>query len=475
MPPLRLEGVELNKKVLLSFSAGVDSVVLLDLLIANSFKHIHLVYFDHGLRSSEETDRDKNIVKSAAAQHSLTYTIRALPVRSYAAKYKAGDEQAGRSLRYSFLKHFVRLFDAQCSLTAHHLSDSVEQKLMGVLKGSISSCIHDGSQEIIGGMRVVRPLREWSKADILDYANENGLVFHDDSSNLSLEYSRNKFRHTVMGPVNDFVADAELNVDFVFNELARTHNAYYARVHDWLKGLTLTHFPVELDISELSSFNEFELNDAIKGIFKSLNNLFEHLYPSRLMTAFPFIRYSRGHIAQVADIVRVGEDTQCHLPALNVFRRGNILAFIPLDLEAFCQITPWKLDGVNGEKELGSLGIRISYCIIENARELERNYSLDSFRQSDNFRVCVDADKVHNAIFSVRRDGDMFTPLGMNSSQNFNHYLINQKFSVWKRDLWPLLRMGGEVLWIPGLQISDRVKITDQTTRFLVMECGKLN
>jgi tRNA(Ile)-lysidine synthetase-like protein len=65
-------------------------------------------------------------------------------------------------------------------------------------------------------------------------------------------------------------------------------------------------------------------------------------------------------------------------------------------------------------------------------------------------------------VFTVRtrREGDRFQPLGMDKSKKLKDFLIDRKIARDRRDRLPLLLWNGEIVWIGGVEISERFKVT---------------
>jgi tRNA(Ile)-lysidine synthetase-like protein len=59
-----------------------------------------------------------------------------------------------------------------------------------------------------------------------------------------------------------------------------------------------------------------------------------------------------------------------------------------------------------------------------------------------------------------RRPGDRFQPLGMPSSKKLKDFLIDRKIAVDSRDRLPLLLWNDEIVWVAGVEVSERFRIT---------------
>ena len=69
------------------------------------------------------------------------------------------------------------------------------------------------------------------------------------------------------------------------------------------------------------------------------------------------------------------------------------------------------------------------------------------------------------------QEGDRFVPLGMQGSQLVSDFLTNLKRNRFeKRDQMVLVDAADEIVWVVGLRINDRFKITSKTTDRLRIE-----
>ena len=85
----------------------------------------------------------------------------------------------------------------------------------------------------------------------------------------------------------------------------------------------------------------------------------------------------------------------------------------------------------------------------------------------------VDADRVGNKGLTLRswRDGDAFIPLGMSSRKKISNFFVDEKVPAYRKHRIPILATDdGEIVWVCGLRIDDRFKVTATTRRVLKLE-----
>jgi len=186
-----------EKRVLVAFSGGVDSVVLTDVLLKLknyfSFEEIALAHFNHMLRESAK--RDEEFCMNFAKKRKLRIFLGREDVKKFAKKNKMSVEEAGRYLRYKFLKKIAENDGFDCIATAHHLNDLLETSLLFFTRGTgLDGLVGFPPKE--GILR--RPLYYVKRSEIKEYANFRKLQWVEDETNYDVSIPRNRIRHRVI-------------------------------------------------------------------------------------------------------------------------------------------------------------------------------------------------------------------------------------------------------------------------------------
>jgi len=83
----------------------------------------------------------------------------------------------------------------------------------------------------------------------------------------------------------------------------------------------------------------------------------------------------------------------------------------------------------------------------------------------------VDGDKISNRlIIRSWHEGDRFIPLGMKVEKKVSDFLIDQKIPLFKKNSIPILLSDDKIVWICGMRLDDRFKITEQTKKYIKLE-----
>ena len=193
-------------KYVMAVSGGVDSMVLLDIfakqaksqkLKAKSFKpsassfQLVVAHFNHGIRP--DAGKDEELVRETAERHHLPFEI------GYGHLGPDASEDKARQARYAFLEKIRAKHQADAIITAHHQDDLLETAIINILRGTGRR----GLTALAETSTVKRPLLAYSKKQVIKYAKENHLKWHEDPSNLDLKYLRNYVRAKIMPKLSD--------------------------------------------------------------------------------------------------------------------------------------------------------------------------------------------------------------------------------------------------------------------------------
>jgi tRNA(Ile)-lysidine synthase len=192
-------------RYVLAVSGGVDSMVLLNLLLQCPEIKLTIAHFDHGIRADSHEDR--RLVQSAAAFYGLPF------VYHEGALGADASEAIARKARYEFLRTVQIAAGAQAVITAHHQDDVIETAILNMLRGTNRR----GLSSLQSRSDVIRPLLHVSKAEILEHARNHDLIWREDSTNQDIKFRRNYVRHQII-PRLDTDARARL-LEIIANNL----------------------------------------------------------------------------------------------------------------------------------------------------------------------------------------------------------------------------------------------------------------
>ncbi len=177
-------------RYVVAVSGGIDSMALLDILAKRPDISLVVAHFDHGIRV--DSDKDRKLVQETAKKHELQFVYDEGQLGA-----DVSEEQA-RKARYEFLHKVRSNSGAQAVVTAHHQDDLLETVVMNFMRGTGRS----GLSPLFTTDNVRRPLLWVTKEQLTEYANQNNLIWYEDSTNSDTKYLRNYIRHVIMPKLN---------------------------------------------------------------------------------------------------------------------------------------------------------------------------------------------------------------------------------------------------------------------------------
>lgn len=214
-----------NKKVIVGFSAGPDSVTLAFLLskLAKEFNlHLILAYFNHNWRKKEallEIEFSSDFAKRINAD----FYFETAPEDSIKT------EETARELRYAFFENVMKKYQTDVVFLAHNKNDNIETLIYRLIKGT-------GIKGLCSIAEVrdnyYRPLLSTSKKEILEFLKENNLEYKIDSSNEDVIHKRNLIRKEIlplfekinpsyMNNIENLIKNSILSRQIIDNELEK--------------------------------------------------------------------------------------------------------------------------------------------------------------------------------------------------------------------------------------------------------------
>lgn len=192
----------------IAVSGGVDSIVLLDMLMSDRAdapeevrglrgSKIVVAHFDHGIRA--DSHDDLQFVKDLAEYYGLPFE---------SAQGNLGEcasEAVARESRYAFLRDVAEKHGAVV-VTAHHQDDVLETAIINLMRGTNRR----GLTALTSTDEIARPLLQVPKLHLLEYARRHNLAWREDSTNADQRYLRNYVRHSVLSRANDLQKQALL-------------------------------------------------------------------------------------------------------------------------------------------------------------------------------------------------------------------------------------------------------------------------
>ena len=180
------------KRLFVAYSGGLDSSVLLHLFLEARPKYPLIAWHvNHGL--VESAAQMEQFCREQAERHGLELRVDHLDLVAV----KNNIEAEARSLRYQLFQRHTGSGDV--ILTAHHADDQAETFLLNALRGSgVAGLRGIARRRALGRAILLRPLLDYSRAQLEAYAAENEIAWFNDPSNQDPRFDRNYLRGQVM-------------------------------------------------------------------------------------------------------------------------------------------------------------------------------------------------------------------------------------------------------------------------------------
>lgn len=404
--------------VVLGVSGGPDSMALLSLVVeVGKQKDIKIVcaHVNHNLRV--ESFSEEVFVKDYCEKNNVIFEY--MLIENYG---EDNFHNEARTKRYTFFESLIKKYHANYLFTAHHADDLMETILMRIVRGSTLRGYSGFSKEINkNGYKIIRPLIEVTKQDIMDYLSKIGLDYAIDKSNFKDVYTRNRFRKNVL----PFLKQEDSHVHEKFIKFSNTLIMY----DDFVCKEAHKYYKDVYNNNSLN-INKFKyLDDIIKE--KILSMILEELYSDDL-----FLINDR-HLELILSLIETS--------------KVNTFICLPNEIRA---VKSYDYITFNKSTEVASYEIELNeVALLPNGKKISVINDSDS---KSNYVLRIDKKEITLPIYiRTRMNGDKIATKGMKGKKKVNDIFTDAKISKADRDLWPIVTDSkGEILWVPGLNKS---------------------
>ena len=431
-----LRTLSTDRLYLIALSGGADSIALA-LMMKEQRLNVLALHCNFHLRG-EESDRDEQFVRDFCHKHAIPLEVCHFDTLASASQHKTSIEMEARDLRYRWFAQRAQALDAEAICVAHHKDDQAETLVLNLIRGTgLKGLAAMHPDRIVNGLRIIRPLLDITKKEILQYLARMGQDYVTDSSNLERDALRNRIRLDLMPMLR------QLNPN-ITDCLARTaHN-------------------VQLELDSDSEESHYYRWLAPLGFSRSqILDIYAHCsspHPSPLTVhnCPPETGATRSEATEGVD-------------------KTPLTAHRSSGLTWHSATHTLLLD--RGELILQEKGTSANTTLQLHIEELPTGMVPSTHDFLNKAQAFIDADSIKGEpVLRPMRQGDRFRPYGMkHGTKLLSDFLTDRKVSILDKQtqLVAVDSSTDAIIWIVGREIDHRYRISPTTKRILRLICGE--
>jgi len=415
-----------NIKFLLAVSGGLDSICLFDFFLKNKFS-FSVCHCNFNLR--EDSKKDLKLVKKLSERNNISFFSKNFDIKKYAKKNKLSLQAAARKERYKWFDNILEKNNIDLLCTAHHINDNLET----VIYNLVNSTGFRGIRGIkVLRKNIFRPLMNFNKNELMDYALKNNLEWREDSSNKLMKYSRNRIRLKIIP------------------QLKKINNSLERSVGD-----------TSSNLSELEKFISFQISKLTEKYVDNSSNGFKININKWEKKDFNFFLL-KEYLNQLG---------------FNYSQCDNIILSFNRISGKYYESKKFKLIIERGfifllEKQKNNFKINLNINESGTYKLYDRNIKFEvtnfsSFVLNENKNVAqLDLNKIKFPL-KIRnwKKGDSFKPLGMKKNKKVSDFLIDKKVPNYIKIFQCVILSDNNIVWLIDHQIHDEYKVTNKTKK----------
>ncbi|GAB2819693.1 tRNA lysidine(34) synthetase [Ferruginibacter profundus] len=415
-------------KLLLAVSGGVDSVVLCELCkqVGYTFAMAHCNF---NLRAGDSR-RDEAFVQSLAQQYGVAFHGISFDTNAVARQEKKSVEETARDLRYGWFEELRIDNGYNYIVTAHHADDNVETVLMNFFRGTGIKGLHGILPK---QNKIVRPLLFTTKKELQAFATTNKLAFVTDFTNEQNDFTRNYFRNELIPAVQKVFPAVNENILKNISRFGEAEQLYTQAIEMHKKNLleikgNEMHIPV-LKLQKLRP-----LPSIVYEIIKDYN-------------------FTAPQTEEVIGLLQSESGKYVRSSSHRIIRNRKWLIISPNKTD----------DAQNILIEENDTSINFEGGVVE----IEKYLQLSTISHQPSTAQLDAAEIKFPLLLRKWKQGDYFYPLGMQKKKKLSRFFIDQKLSLTQKESVWVIESNKKIVWVIGLRIDNRFKITDGTKQIL--------
>jgi tRNA(Ile)-lysidine synthase len=422
-----------GETVLIAVSGGLDSVVLTDLTFRSGFDFA-IAHCNFQLRG-EESERDEAFVIELGTRYAKRVHVKKFDTKAHASQNKCSTQEAARQLRYSWFSELEKEFGYKHTLVAHHADDNIETVLMNFFRGTGIKGMTGIPRTNVYGVHIARPLLSFRRGELLEYAQQNQLKWVEDSSNATSDYTRNLFRNEILPLIKKVFPEADQNVLRNIKRFQDISRSYEIFVNE-----------KKLELSESVPTGEVHV---------PLKKMLQYRDTSIPFEIFGPYGFTEGQVGEIMGLATSQSGKFVSNDKWQVIRHRNMLVIAQ---------TVENTGMIAIAAEIQNQGFPGGELVFETTKAA--GYKI----VEDPLVAQLDRSQVSYPLLLRRwKAGDYFYPLGLRKKKKLSRFFIDQKLSKAEKENAWVIESDQRIVWIAGMRIDDRMKITAKTKEVLLI------
>lgn len=421
----------LKNKICVAVSGGLDSMVLVNLLLDLSNIELEVAHCNFTLRN-QESDEDEVFIKNFCTKKNIICHVKRFDTLNFSKKNKLSIQMAARKLRYDWFFELLKKNDYDYIVLGHHLNDSIETFFLNILRGT-------GIKGLLGipkkNGKFIRPLSDFTKEEILHYAKIKNIKWRLDSSNLETKYLRNKIR-------------------FILSKFSYFSSFFCKGFKKTINHLYDENFLIEEKIKKV--YHEITVDKKNHPfIWKIKCNKIEKLQPLSFYLFKLFSPYGFYNVKSLKNLIYAQSGKQLISKKYRIIKNRN----------------DWILVYRKFLSENKTYAIPDIRNVVQTPLPIDMKFLLNPKKedQEKEKMFLIDFDKIQfPLLLRTWRKGDFFFPFKMKGKKKLSKYYKEKKFSLLEKEqTWLLINGNGDIILVVGNRLDDRFKITKKTKKIL--------
>ena len=463
-------------KILVGVSGGADSVCLL-LALKELGYEVSAVHVEHGIRAGQSME-DCAFVRKLCLEYGIPLYISHVDVPACSARMGTGLEETARSERRRVFGEAAEVFGIHVLATAHHRMDQAETVLWNLIRGSSVAGlggIRPAHRE--GSLLMIRPLLFCGKDQIEDWLTGRNITWRTDLTNYDVQITRNAIRLKIIPMLEELNAGAVMHIAQAASDLRQVEEWLQQEENELWERVVVEdgdgyRKDLKADRTQLSRIPDVlrgrilrrmiarcsgSLKDIARTHVRALDDLAAGRSSRRVNLPGGLVAFSEEGILRMAHqrkglpeggqvrgleeaVFRIGEDGSGFFPAS--FLSGDQECRRDADWNGF----PEGNDACPGKM----IRADVHFLTWPGGMVPKKKYT--KYLAYDTMTPCL--------VLRTRRPGDYLYVNASHGRKKLKDYLIDEKVPRAMRDSIPLIAQGSHVLWVIGMRISERAKVS---------------